>query len=78
MPFHIFGRDHLLLNMGIICGPGSFAVLRSFAVLGSFAIGDEFNGALPLSKLYFKLDKTETEYFKRNIGQLIFICDHFT
>ena len=24
-------RDHLRSNLGIICGPGSFAVLRSFA-----------------------------------------------
>ena len=41
-----FGRDHLRSNMGITCGPGSFAVQfnlgivcgpGSFAVLGSFA-----------------------------------------
>ena len=26
-----FGRDHLRSNLGIICGPGSFAVLGLFA-----------------------------------------------
>ena len=31
IPFLIFDRDHLRSNMGIICGPGSFAVLGSFA-----------------------------------------------
>ena len=25
------GRDHLRSNLGIVCGPGSFAVLGSFA-----------------------------------------------
>ena len=26
-----FGWDHLRSNLGIVCGPGSFAVLGSFA-----------------------------------------------
>jgi len=56
--------------LGIICGLGSF-VLGSFAAqfedhlqyrrdaFPSSSIGDEFNGALLLSELYFKLEKKQ-------------------
>ena len=61
-------RDHLRSNLGIICGPGSFAVLGSFADSYSTAEGDSLFGVFIFAKFECRDYRERNELLQKGIA----------